>query len=166
MSKLRPDMQVKRIFDINTEMLWEKGIRGMVFDLDNTITPWHIYDPDEMVSAWFEEVIRKGFKVCILSNSSQDKVDAVCSWLGITVIGGAGKPFGSGFDRACKKFELAPGKIAMVGDQLFTDMLGGNRAGFYTILTEPIAKEEFWGTKNISRRMERIVKHFWRKNNI
>ena len=161
MSNLVPDMQADRIQDIDLELLWRRGIRGLVFDLDNTITPWHQYAPNNDIAGWFEMVKQAGFKACILSNSGQEKVAKISKWLDVPVLANSKKPRLSGFLRASDLLELAPEQLAMIGDQIFTDVFGGNRAGLYTILTEKIADEEFWGTKNISRRLERVVKRHW-----
>lgn len=164
MSRLIPDMQVKKITDIDLDSLWQKGIRGLVFDLDNTVTPWKSYDPAPKTAVWFEELKTRGFTACILSNSTQDHVAPISEWLNIPVLGNSKKPHKSGFIRAAKKLGLPPAKLAMVGDQLFTDIYGGKRAGFFTILTEQIGEAEFWGTKNISRRFERLVRRNWKNS--
>lgn len=161
MSNLTPDMRAERIQDIDLQLLWSLGIRGLVFDLDNTITPWHQYAPNDDIISWFAMVRQAGFKVCILSNSGTEKVAKIIKWLDVPVLANSKKPRRSGFLRACKLLELDPPQLAMVGDQIFTDVFGGNRAGLLTILTEKIAEEEFWGTKNISRRLERVVKRRW-----
>ena len=162
MSLFRPSMQVNRIYDIDLVALKKQGIRGLVFDLDNTLTPWHNYAPDQKLIDWFAGIRDAGLKFCILSNSAQAKVEELCPWLdGVPVIGSAAKPGRGGFARACKMLQLQPAELAMVGDQLVTDMLGGNRAGYYTILTQPISDKEFWGTKHFNRRLERLIKRFW-----
>jgi HAD superfamily phosphatase (TIGR01668 family) len=162
MSKFYPDMEVKHLLDIDLDYLWQSGIRGMVFDLDNTITPWHVYDPDPDMVAWFGQLQKRGFGACILSNSMPARVQAICTWLNIPVLGNSKKPARSGFFRACQLLNLPPEQLAMVGDQLLTDIYGGNKAGFFTILTEPLADREFWGTKHISRRAERIIRRKWK----
>jgi len=157
MSIFSPDIHVSRIYDIDMELLAELGIKGLVFDLDNTITPWHKYAPDRQAADWFALLKQKGFLACILSNSEIEKVAAVGEWLGIPVLGSAGKPKRKGFLRAAKELGLDVCDLAMVGDQLLTDMAGGNKAGFFTVLTDPIAKEEFWGTRYFSRNIERLL---------
>lgn len=164
MNRLYPNMQVKKIKDIDLDYLWQLGIRGLVFDLDNTITPFQLYDPDQETAAWFEMLKNRGFAVCILSNSMQKKVETLSEWLNIPILGNSKKPSRAGFKRASQTLELPPKQLAMIGDQLFTDIYGGNKAGFFTILTEKIGEAEFWGTKNISRRAEKIVRCLWPKS--
>ncbi|MBQ1501162.1 MAG: YqeG family HAD IIIA-type phosphatase [Firmicutes bacterium] len=161
MSLLKPKMQVRRIYDIDLKALKDLGVLGLVFDLDNTVTPWHEYAENKEVVTWFDELAAAGLKACILSNTAKARVMELCPWLNVPVIGGAAKPGRRGFQLASELLQLPPARLAMVGDQILTDMLGANRAGFYTILTQPLTEREFWGTKNINRRLERLIKRFW-----
>ena len=161
MSNLDPDMRVERIQDIDLPLLWGQGIRGLIFDLDNTITPWHQYAANDEIIRWFEQVRQYGFQACILSNSGEAKTAQISEWLDVPVLSDSRKPRAYGFRRAGRLLQLPPRHLAMIGDQIFTDIWGGNRAGLFTILTEKLADEEFWGTKNISRRLERLVKRRW-----
>lgn len=161
MSNLDPDMRVERIQDIDLPLLWNQGIRGLIFDLDNTITPWHQYAANDEIIRWFEQVRQYGFQACILSNSGEAKTAQISEWLDVPVLSDSRKPRAYGFRRAGRLLQLPPRHLAMIGDQIFTDIWGGNRAGLFTILTEKLADEEFWGTKNISRRLERLVKRRW-----
>ncbi len=161
MSNLDPDMRVERIQDIDLPLLWNQGIRGLIFDLDNTITPWHQYAANDEIIRWFEQVRQYGFQACILSNSGEAKTAQISEWLDVPVLSDSRKPRACGFRRAGRLLQLPPRHLAMIGDQIFTDIWGGNRAGLFTILTEKLADEEFWGTKNISRRLERLVKRRW-----
>lgn len=161
MSNLDPDMRVERIQDIDLPLLWNQGIRGLIFDLDNTITPWHQYAANDEIIRWFEQVRQYGFQACILSNSGEAKTAQISEWLDVPVLSDSRKPCAYGFRRAGRLLQLPPRHLAMIGDQIFTDIWGGNRAGLFTILTEKLADEEFWGTKNISRRLERLVKRRW-----
>ena len=115
MSRLKPDMEVKRIKDIELDHLWQSGIRGLVFDLDNTITPWHRYEPDQDTAEWFRQLQQRGFSACILSNSMPKKVQSIGEWLDIPVLGNSKKPSKSGFSRAGKILNLPPHQLAMVG---------------------------------------------------
>ena len=100
MSNLTPDMRAERIQDIDLQLLWSLGIRGLVFDLDNTITPWHQYAPNDNIISWFAMVRQAGFKVCILSNSGAEKVAKITKWLDVPVLANSKKPRRSGFWRA------------------------------------------------------------------
>jgi uncharacterized protein len=161
MSKLRPDMQVKRIEDIDLDYLWQLGIRGLVFDLDNTVTPWRLYQHNQDTADWFRNLRQRGFSACILSNNLHERVQQISEWLDIPVLGNSKKPLQAGFYLAKKTLGLEPSQLAMVGDQLLTDIYGGNRAGFFTILTEQLDEREGWGTRHISRRIEKLVRRIW-----
>ena len=139
------------------DALWEKGLRGLLFDLDNTLTPWHGMEIDADTLAWFQTLREKGFKACIVSNGDRKRVQPIGDMLGLPALFRARKPRRKALLAACAMLELPPQAVAMVGDQLYTDILGANRAGLTTILTEIIHPREFWGTRHISRRMERLA---------
>ena len=157
MSKFQPNMQVEKITKIDLEYLWELGIRGLVFDLDNTITPWQNYSHDSATNTWFKELKARGFLACVISNNIAKNLKDLTEWLDIPIHGNSRKPSKIGFDWAQKTLNLKTNELAMVGDQLLTDIYGGNKAGFFTILTVQIGETEFWTTKNISRRIERVI---------
>lgn len=158
----RPDMQARSIFDIDFDLLLQRGLRGLVFDLDNTVVPWHSYDADQTLIDWFSSLQQRGFAVCILSNSHKEKVDLLKAWLTIPIFGGSGKPKKAAFLLAAEALNLPIKQMAMIGDQLLTDIYGGNKAGMFTILTKPLNKEEFWGTRYVARYLERIIKRGWK----
>lgn len=159
MSLFKPDMHVRCIEDIDFCQLWTRGIRGLAFDLDNTLVPWRAYDKQERIISWFKSLQQQGFAVCVLSNGRKEKVDLLSSWLDIPVFGDSRKPARSAFVKASQTLKLAPRQLAMIGDQLLTDIYGGNKAGFYTILTDIIDENEFWGTRHLARPLERLIKH-------
>ncbi len=161
MKLLKPDLCCDGIRQIPYDRLWQQGIRGLVFDLDNTLTPWHCYAENPALIAWFAALRQQGFAVCILSNSAYGKVATIGGWLGIPVLGSGKKPGRKGFLRALALLDLPAAQTAMIGDQLFTDVYGGNKAGMYTILTRLIDENEHWGTRHLSRPLERLVKKRW-----
>ncbi|MEG1537247.1 MAG: YqeG family HAD IIIA-type phosphatase [Clostridiales bacterium] len=161
MSLLRPDLCIKGIMDIPFADLERRGIKGLIFDLDNTLIPWRQYEENPALTAWFAAIQQQGFAVCILSNSRYCQVEPVGQWLGVAVVCGGKKPGREGFRRALTLLQLPPEQVAMVGDQVFTDIYGGNRIGLYTILTEVITVREHWGTRYVSRRAEKLVKKNW-----
>jgi len=158
--RFTPDIIVEKIIDIPLDELRQRGIEGLIFDVDNTITEWRSpYVSDEVVQ-WFENLIGQGFKTCILSNNCDARVGIVSKKLNTPYLCNARKPLSSGFERARELLQLPKNKLVMVGDQIFTDVWGGNQAGLLTIFVEKISVNEFWGTKNISRRAERMI---WKK---
>jgi len=152
------DYRVASIREIPLEHLWDAGIRGVLFDLDNTLTQWRCMEISAETKEWFSRFLSFGFRACIVSNSDSKRVQPMGTMLGIPALHRAGKPCKRVLLKACRKLELLPHQVAMAGDQLFTDIIAGNRAGLTTILTEEMAgAKEFWGTKLISRRLERVI---------
>ncbi|KUK11051.1 MAG: HAD-superfamily phosphatase subfamily IIIA [Clostridia bacterium 41_269] len=144
---LTPDLKVKSIFDIDLQVLQNKGINSLIIDLDNTITRWNALEVSNEVLSWFERIKEKGFKACLVSNNPGERVSLIAEVLGIPSIPKAGKPRRKAFRQALKILESNINETAVIGDQIFTDVLGGNRMGLYTILVEPISSHEFIGTK-------------------
>lgn len=160
----RPTQLANSLDLISVEQLKRDGIRGLIIDLDNTMTPWNNLEVGPKVEAWFEKVKSAGIRACVVSNNSKrQRVAVVADRLGIPFVFGATKPRRSAFRAGMKILETGQGDTAVIGDQLFTDILGGNRLGLYTILVTPINDREFIGTR-IMRRAEKllvwIMKHF------
>ncbi len=152
-----PRLYVNSIFAIPLDAIWRLGIRGLIFDVDNTLTGWRGKDLDERTLQWFNTVTERGFRVCLVSNSShRERVMAFGRLLDVCAIPRAYKPMGRPFLEALKKLKTEPASTAVIGDQIFTDVLGGNRLGLYTILVVPLSSEEFIGTKCV-RLLERLV---------
>lgn len=156
-----PSLIVKSLYDINTGELRELGIRGFIFDLDNTIIPWDSETMQPEVITWMEDLLEIGFKLCLVSNNWNKRVRRIAEDLGIPFVSRAYKPAKTGFRQAAGLMNLPPKEVAVVGDQLFTDILGGNRNGMYTIMVAPLSSQEFIGTK-ITRKIEKITIHMLR----
>lgn len=155
-SFLYPRLYVDSILDIPLERLRELKIRAFILDLDNTVTEWNSNEVREEVSQWFYLIKQKGFKACILSNNGESRIVSVAKALDIPFVHRAQKPRRGGYRRALALMGVDACETAVIGDQIFTDVLGGNRSGLFTILVKPIARKEFMGTK-ISRGMEFFV---------
>ncbi len=154
---LKPDESLEKITDIDLEKLKQKGIKGLILDLDNTIVPWGEERPDKNIIKFVEKAKKEGFKLCLISNAPKNRVSACGKILGIPGIGFAKKPFPPSLRKAQKELlGLSAHEVAIVGDQIFTDILGGNMMGFYTILVEPITKKDFIGTK-LFRLLEHLL---------
>jgi len=154
--KLCPDMRVHSIYQIDLDKLRAMGIRGIIFDLDNTLIEWDNDRPAPEMIAWIQKVKDSGFLVCLLSNNTSYRVERIALQLNVPFFAPARKPLLPAFHRALKSLGLCPVDTAMVGDQLFTDVLGGNRLGMYTIWVTPMSSKEFFGTR-ITRAIERVV---------
>lgn len=153
---LAPCLAVNTLFDINLDKLKELGIRGIIFDLDNTIIPWNSPDLCPEMLVWLNSLPAQEFKMCLLSNNGNKRVRQIAAQCSSPFVARALKPSQSGFRQAAQVMGLSPDSIAVVGDQLFTDMLGGNRLGMYTIWVKPLTSQEFIGTK-ITRQLEKLA---------
>ena len=142
--KLQPTVKYDTIYDIDTAAMSEKGIRAFFFDIDNTLEPYSTPEPGEKLSGWIADLIASGFKAGILSNAKRARIEKFVSGFPkefrdeVLFVCDAGKPLKKGFRKLCAAAGLEPGQAAMVGDQLFTDILGGNRSGLTTVLVTPI----------------------------
>jgi len=154
--KYYPDLYCDSIRHIDLEMLKNKGIQGFILDIDNTLVPMHCKDADENAIAWIAELKSKGFKVCILSNAAEKRVLRFNKKIDVTAIHRAFKPAGKAFLKAAKEMGLEPENIAVVGDQIFTDIHGGNKANMFTILVKPIDKKEILYVR-LKRGPEKLV---------
>lgn len=153
---LFPDVYVESILDLPLEKLYAHGIRAFIMDLDNTVTEWNSQEVRSEVVSWMKEVKARGFKACIASNNGRERVVSVAEGLGIPFVSKAGKPRRRAFHRALKVMGSLPEETAVIGDQIFTDILGGNRMNLFTILVVPINKREFIGTR-VMRKFEIMV---------
>ncbi len=153
---LKPDWQLHSVFDIDLEQLRAMGRMSLIFDLDNTLTGWNSYTVSPETEAWFKALKEQSFQALILSNNHRERIAAVANRLKVPFVERAGKPKKRGYLQAAARLGVAPAQAVMVGDQIFTDVFGANRAGLFTILVDPLAKKEYWGTK-ISRFFEKTV---------
>lgn len=153
---LYPKLDVKTIYDIDFKKLYEQGLRGVIFDIDNTLVPYDQHQPSKENEALFKHLHDIGFKICLISNNNKLRVDQYNQALDMTAISNGLKPFRKNFLKALMIMSLSANQVIMVGDQMFTDVLGGNRVGLYTILVKPIQKKEQFITA-IKRGIESLV---------
>lgn len=154
--KLCPKIYLTSVAVLTPEYLAGKGIKGVIFDLDNTILPWKAKTLALEEASFFQRLQASGIKICVVSNAFDRRVRSLLEPLSIPAISRAGKPRRTPFRRALEIMGTAPGETAVVGDQIFTDILGGNRLGLYTILVTPLCRREFIGTKMV-RWLEKII---------
>lgn len=154
---ITPTRTAPSVAEIDPHELVRSGIRGVILDLDNTIVPWGEPAPTEVVRAWMARVLAAGLRACIVSNNSGTWAAQVGDVLGVPVVGWALKPVPFGFRRAMAIMGTTPGETALIGDQLFTDVLGGNLLALRTILVEPLSVREFATTRFV-RRLERLIR--------
>lgn len=164
--RLYPDYYTKSVKDIDINFLNENNIKGLLLDVDNTLIDYYKKIPSG-VEPWANNLKQKGIKLCILSNSNdKKKVEDVANKLGIQYIYFAKKPLKSGFKRGQKLLQLESNNIAVVGDQIFTDVIGANRSNMFSILVDPIYAEKEFFITSIKRPFEKWIMKKYNKNRI
>ncbi len=157
---LFPDEQVKSTYDIDFETLYSKGIRGLIFDIDNTLVP-HSFPADKRAVALFSRLKEIGYRWVLLSNNKEMRVKSFQEKVGGEYIFKAGKPKPANYRKAMELMGTNTENTVFVGDQIFTDVMGANLADIHTILVEPInPKEEIQIV--LKRYAERVVLFFYR----
>jgi HAD superfamily phosphatase (TIGR01668 family) len=154
--KFLPSEFVKSVFDISPERLLEKGIRGIITDLDNTLVEWDRPDATPKLVSWLKSMKDAGIQVTIVSNNSELRVKSFADPLGIPFIYKARKPMGKAFIKALNTMDVKREEVVVIGDQLLTDVVGGNRIKLHTILVLPVAKSDGFFTR-FNRLVERRI---------
>ena len=157
-----PDAYYDSVFSVPFDMLWAEGIRGLIIDIDNTLATFDVPDPPEAVVQLLQDLCGKGFQVCLFSNNKKERVERFNANLKLNAIHKAGKPKKRGVRQALAMLGVPREQVALIGDQLFTDVWCGNRNGLKSILVEPIAKRDEW-TVMLKRKPEQIVMRAYRK---
>lgn len=139
---LMPQYLIPDVFALTDDFLEENEIRGIIFDIDNTLVGFRTAKPTEEVLALFERLKKNGVQYAIASNNNAERVRIFAEGLGIPAYHRACKPLGFALKKIRKAFALPARNMALVGDQIYTDMLGGNCAGMITVLVEPIDQKE------------------------
>ena len=151
-----PDYYCNKVTDITIDVLEKNKIKGILLDVDNTLID---FDRNLLEGAkeWVVQMKENNIQCMILSNSNKvDKVTAVAEILKLPYIYFATKPFKRGFKKAKAQLGLENENIAVVGDQIFTDVIGANRNKMFSILVNPIAKKDIWVTK-LKRPIEELI---------
>ena len=162
LEKFYPDEYLDSAYDINYEEFYEKGYRGVIFDIDNTLVP-HGAPADERAKDLFARLKAIGYSCCLLSNNQRPRVEMFNRETQVNFIENAHKPSRKNYRKAMELMKTREKNTLFVGDQLFTDVYGAKRTGIYSILVKPIhPKEEIQIV--LKRYLERIVLHFYRKS--
>lgn len=141
-----PNEYLNRVEDINIEFLQRNKIKALILDIDNTLIDYNKNLSDNVIK-WAKELKGQGVKLYLLSNTNhKEKVEKVANSLSIPYSYLAKKPFKSGFLRVQRELKEKAENIGVVGDQIFTDIIGGNRCNMFTILVDPIDKKDYWYT--------------------
>ena len=149
LNKLNPCQVVESVKELEPETLKERGIEAIITDLDNTLVPWRHYEIMPGVVEWLAKLEVAGIKICIASNTIHtERLKQLAETMNIPFVDRVQKPRTGGFVRAMKAMGSNAGNTAVFGDQIFTDVLAGNRLGLHTILLRPpLSKEEFISTQ-------------------
>ncbi|MCF8009780.1 MAG: YqeG family HAD IIIA-type phosphatase [Clostridiales bacterium] len=152
-----PDMYLSSLCFLDCQALKDKGINNILMDLDNTIIRRDSEQIDPEINKWVKELLQQGFSLAVVSNNSERRVNALAGKLNILTVSKAMKPTKRAFRRGMELLNSRPENTAVLGDQIFTDILGGNRLGLFTILVAPLEGKEFWATRHFNRRIEKLV---------
>lgn len=162
MSVFYPHCDFRRIYDIPVSFWRERGITALLLDVDNTLTTHNNPQPHEKILDWLARQRDAGLRLMILSNNHEERVRPFAQHLGLEYIASAAKPLPGRLRRALAALGVRPEETALIGDQIFTDILCGRLAGCLSVLVEPMEPEEsaFFRAK---RRLETVVLRRYRK---
>lgn len=152
-----PDFCFDLVRRITVEFLRDHGISGILLDIDNTITRWEAPEVLQQEMDWLELMQNSGIAIRLLSNGLARKKAAVVEQTGIKKVPGRSlKPTRAAFTSGLTDLGLQPRQVVMIGDSVFTDIVGANRTGIWTCLVEPLSPVDFIGSKAY-RMMERVL---------
>ena len=141
---LFPTYKTFALTDITPQMLQQREISLLMLDFDNTIVPYTTNEPTEKMATWLQMMAESSIQICVVSNSKRDRVKVFCKAYGIDCITHAKKPFSKGIKACLAQYNLPKKRCALVGDQIYTDVLGANCAGVNSILVKAIHNHNFW----------------------
>lgn len=156
-------MKPEKVYANLVQMPWDKfaseGIKTALLDFDNTLGPDHATEPEEYSYKCVKMIEEHGIRCCLVSNAKSGRSAKIAEMLGIPVVTYANKPGTSGIFKAISLMKSSPEESLMVGDQVFTDVIAGNRAGVRTFLVEKLHKPEIWYVM-LKRPFEKLVRIF------
>ena len=139
-----PTLLCDALTEVTPALLQQRGIKLLMLDFDNTIVPYTTSVPTPEMEAWLRAMIQGSVQLCVVSNSRRERVKVFCEKYGLPCITHSRKPFSKGIRQCLAQYGMQPREAAIVGDQIFTDTLGGNCAGLTTVLVRPINNHNFW----------------------
>lgn len=151
-----PDIKLEKVTDIKIELLKKYGIDAVILDVDNTLSTHHGQVLTDGLEDWLSYMIDGGIKLTVLSNSKRKRVEPFAKKINLPFISLGLKPLPFGYLRAVKSLGTKRKNTAIVGDQIFTDIIGGNAVGVKTVLLTPIKPEDGWSFK-LRRKLEKII---------
>lgn len=161
-ARFYPDEYLDAAYEIDFDAFFRRGIRGVIFDIDNTLVP-HGAPADKKAVELFERLHGMGCRTMLLSNNKEPRVQSFAKEVRTDYLYKAGKPGRSGYLQAMERMGTTKDTTLFVGDQLFTDVWGAKRSGIYAVLVKPIhPKEEIQIV--FKRYLEKIVLYFYKKS--
>lgn len=161
-----PNDYVQSVFQIDIEKLANSGFKCIITDLDNTLVGWDVKTPTKEIQEWFKKANDLGLTITIVSNNNEKRVSGFSKDLDVDFIFKARKPMGRAFKKAIQHMNIKPEETIVIGDQMLTDVLGGNNNGLYTIMVVPVKKTDGFLTR-LNRIIERrLLNYFKRKGYI
>ena len=150
---------------INYDKLYKKGVRCILFDLDNTLTPPHVNKPTKRLKKFFDELKDKGFKIIIISNSPKHRIEPFKRELMVDACSFSLKPSKNKFEKIMEKFQYKSTELACIGDQLLTDVYGANKLDITSVLVNPLTEHDYTITF-FNRIFERFIKKKKKKKDL
>ncbi len=163
---LIPDLYLPSLLHLDLQKLRVRDIKGIICDMDNTILSWEAERVDDPMAAWCKQARERGFEICLVSNGMKRRVALVAEDLGLPYVARAVKPRLEPFHRALRILGLSSQEVAVIGDQIFTDVWGGNRMGMFTILVDPLSSKEMLNTRFVRFVEGFIRRRLTRENNV
>lgn len=165
LKKFLPNEFVNNVYAITPEHLKNLGIKGIITDLDNTLVEWDRPLATPELTNWFRSMKDAGIQITVVSNNNETRVGKFCEPLGIPFIHRARKPLAVSYKKAYQLLNLKADEVCMIGDQLLTDVFGGNRQGIHTILVVPVASTDGIWTR-FNRMVERRILSSFKKQGL
>ena len=158
-----PHTTKNNVFEMDEKFYRDNGIKGVIFDIDNTLVTHDTLRPPQEILEYFAFLENLGIKYAIASNNNKERVNAFCENLDIPYVGKSWKPFKKNLKKICREFGLWKNEVCLVGDQIFTDIYGGRRMKFYTVLVTAVGENEtkFVAFKRIFEKA--VMKEYYQK---
>lgn len=161
LERFYPDREVNSVYEIDYEALYQQGYRGLIYDIDNTLTE-HGAPATKQVVELIKRLKKIGFGVCLLSNNKEARVKMFNEKIQVQYIHKAGKPKTEGYEKAMTLIGTNKENTVFIGDQIFTDIYGAKRTGLLSYLVKPIGKKEEIQIV-LKRYLEKIVLYFYHR---
>lgn len=139
---LYPDFIFSSVREIDADFFRKNNIKNVILDIDNTLVPYTVERPTQLATAFFERLKSEGINVCLVSNNNKKRVNLFNDGTGFYAVARSCKPLRFAIHRAMRHLNAKPEETAIIGDQVFTDVYGGNRSKITTVLVDPIEMKE------------------------